>query len=415
METKTEPSIAALQRRTLSVLFLATIGARAAGTLTFTVSSLAVLEMVDSERFGGLPTMSVTIGTALSAKILSGYMVGRGRRPGLVLGFVVAACGLSFAAVGVQRSSLTIFLVGLTLFGVGQGTANLARFAAADLAKPENRAKSISLIVFASTIGAVGGPLLIAPAERLASSFEDGTLIGPYAAGSLCMVLAATVIYVALRPDPLVVAGGLSSTSGSSRSMSIRESFGAITANPTALLALAAMVVAQMVMVMVMVMTPAHMKGHGHEKHVVGWVISVHTAGMFMFAPIAGWFSDRFGRVITILQGAVILTAATIVTALAGEAPRALLFPGLFLLGLGWSFAMVSASALLTESVDEEHRVPVQGSADLLTSGVSGAGALAAGFIFDSSGYHVLSMGNTVVAGLLVVASFVHLQVRRSQ
>lgn len=413
--------IAALQRRTLAVLFLGTIGARAAGTLTFTVASLAVLDMLDGTKFAGLPTMAVTIGTAMSAKLLSTFMAGRGRRPGLALGFSIASSGLVLAAVGVQKASLTIFLVGLTLFGVGQGSANLARFAAADLALPMNRGKAISLIIFASTIGAVGGPLLIAPAERLASGFKNGEVIGPYAAGALCMLVAAGIIQAALRPDPLTVAAKLERQDGgvegpvSRPSTSFAESFRAIRRNSTASLALAAMVIAQMVMVMVMVMTPAHMEAHDHGQSVVGWVISIHTAGMYMFAPLAGWASDRFGRVRTIMQGGAVLSIATIVTALAGEAPRALLFPGLFLLGLGWSLTMVSASALVTESVPEDERVAVQGSADLVTSAVSGIGALGAGFIFNSAGYHILSIGNTVVAGCLVTACLVHLQLRRSQ
>lgn len=403
----TKAAKASLQIRTLSVLFLGTIGARAAGTLTFTVASLAVLEMLDNDQFAGLPTVAVTLGTAVSSKIISTYMAAHGRRPGLVLGFVIAAFGLLLAAAGVDRASLPLFLAGLMLFGVGQGSANLGRYAAADLAEPANRAKAISFIVFASTIGAVGGPLLIAPAERIASSFDNGKIIGPYGAGALCMVLAASVIFVGLRPDPLIASGGLDADLPTKRRrQSMRKSLSLVWETPNARLALFGMVVSQMVMVMVMVMTPAHMKAHDHEQAVVGWVISVHTAGMFMFAPIAGWVSDRFGRVRTIRQGGSILLLATIVTALAAEAPRVLLFPGLFLLGLGWSFGMVSASAFLTESIDEEDRVSVQGTADLTTSAVSGAGALLAGFIFNSGGYHVLSILGAITSALLVGATF---------
>lgn len=407
----TTDSTAALQRRTLGVLFLASIGARASGTLTFTVASLAVLTMIDGQVFAGLPTVATTLGTAVSAKLLSGYMAKRGRRPGLALGFSIGSLALILTAVGVQQRSLALFLAGLVFFGVGQGSANLARYAAADLAETSNRGKAISFIVFASTIGAVGGPLLIGPAERMAASFDNGQIIGPYIAGAACTALAALIIFIALRPDPLVVSGGLAANKAqkeSGPSLGLIPSLKLAWSHPGSRLALVGMISAQMVMVMVMVMTPAHMKAHDHEQSVVGWVISVHTAGMFMFAPLAGWLSDRFGRVQIIMQGGAVLAAATIVTALAGEAPRALLFPGLFLLGLGWSLILVSASALLTESVDEEHRVPVQGTADLFTSGTSGLSALAAGFVFDAQGYHSLSLLGTAIAAGVFVMAFTH-------
>jgi MFS family permease len=128
---------------------------------------------------------------------------------------------------------------------------------------------------------------------------------------------------------------------------------------------------------------------------------------MFALAPIAGWASDRFGRIPTIALGGITLVVATILTALAGEAPEALMFPGLFLLGLGWSFGIVAGSALLTESVDLGDRVAVQGAADLATNVPSGAGALVSGLVLSMSGFHTLSfIGMAAAGGLLVHAFF---------
>ncbi|MEM7275802.1 MAG: MFS transporter, partial [Actinomycetota bacterium] len=161
------------------------------------------------------------------------------------------------------------------------------------------------------------------------------------------------------------------------------------------------------VMVMVMAMTPLHMKEHGHDVGLVGWVLSAHTAGMFAFAPLAGWVADRYGRVLAIQIGGAILIISTAMTALAGEAPAALMFPGLYLLGLGWSFGMVASSALLTESVPAEDQVSAQGAADLVTSFASGAGALGSGFVFTMAGFHILSGVGIVASGMLLVAAFV--------
>ena len=174
-----------------------------------------------------------------------------------------------------------------------------------------------------------------------------------------------------------------------------------------------ALVISQAVMVGVMAMTPLHMDEHGHSLTSIGWVISAHTAGMFAFAPLAGWASDRFGRVRAIAFGGAVLILATALTAFAGAAPALLMFPGLFLLGLGWSFGMVAGSALLTESVSVDDRVSAQGAADLVTSIVSGAGALASGFVFAMAGFHILSIVAMGGAGVLLVMAFA--SDRRSQ
>jgi MFS family permease len=158
-------------------------------------------------------------------------------------------------------------------------------------------------------------------------------------------------------------------------------------------------------MVMIMAMTPLHMDAHGHQLGMIGWVISVHTAGMFAFAPLAGWASDRYGRLPTLAFGGSVLMVATVTTALAGGAPALLMFPGLYLLGLGWSFGIVSGSALLTESVPADSQVAAQGAADLVTSITSGAAALASGFVFTMAGFHVLSMVGILGSGVVVVAS----------
>ena len=127
---------------------------------------------------------------------------------------------------------------------------------------------------------------------------------------------------------------------------------------------------------------------------------------MFALAPFAGWISDRFGRTPTIALGGATLVAATALTALAGEAPEELMFPGLFLLGLGWSFTIVAGSALLTESVEVSDRVAVQGAADMATNVASGSGALLSGVVLSMSGFHTLSFVAMTAAGLLLVLAF---------
>ncbi len=400
-----------VQSRTLAVLFASSIFGRAAMSIGFVVSALLMADILGSSTWAGASTAAITIGTAFSASALAGYMARKGRRPGLVLGYLAAALGGAVAVFGSSRLALVPYLVGLVLIGVGQGGTNLSRYAAADLAEPSARSKAISYVVFASTVGAVGGPALAGIAGDVGERFGYDELVGPFGFASVFFVIGGLVVWLGLRPDPLVVSGGTTVDetkvkAGFFRSLSI------IWANPSARLALIGLVVSQAVMVMVMAMTPLHMKEHGHSVGVVGWVLSAHTAGMFAFAPLAGWVSDRFGRVIGILIAGVVLMAATAMTALAGEAPALLMFPGLYLLGLGWSFGMVASSALLTESVPIDDQVSAQGAADFVTSFASGGGALGSGLVFTMAGFHVLSGIGIAASGVVLVAAFSHLRIR---
>ncbi len=385
-------------------------------TSAFAVAALLVKEIFDTETWAGVASAAFTVGTAVSSAVLSGYMARRGRRPGLSLGFAVAVVGSGLAVLGGQlaldgsRALLALYLAGLVGIGVGQGANNLARYGATDLADEDQRGRAISLVVFASSIGAIGGPLLIGPAGGVAATMGLQDLVGPYLLTVAFFALGSLVLWLGLRPDPLVVSGGLAAES-SERGSSFAEGWAALSAQPLSRLAVVGLMVSQAVMVMVMAMTPLHMDAHGHGLDAVGWVISAHTAGMFAFAPLAGWSADRFGRLPTLATGAVLLMISTIMTALAGEAPAALMFPGLFLLGLGWAFGMVSSSALVTESVNPGSRVEAQGAADLLTAFVSGSGALASGFVFSMAGFHILSMLGILAAGILLVSVFYRYQV----
>ncbi len=411
-EPRSEPVAAtdidrrAVQRRTLAVLFASAIFGRAAMSIGFVVSALLMAEILGSSTWAGASTAAITVGTAFSASALAGYMSRRGRRPGLTLGYVVAVGGGAVAIFGGHQLALVPYLIGLVLIGVGQGGTNLARYAAADLAEPTARGKAISYVVFASTIGAVGGPALAGIAGDIGERFGMDELVGPFGFAAVFFAVGGLIVWLGLRPDPLVVAGG-TMVDVTRPKAGFGRSMGIIMADPQARLALAGLVVSQAVMVMVMAMTPLHMKEHGHSVGLVGWVLSAHTAGMFAFAPLAGWVSDRFGRVISIVIAGIVLMAATVMTALAGEAPALLMFPGLYLLGLGWSFGMVGSSALLTESVPAEDQVSAQGAADLVTSFASGVGALGSGLVFTMAGFHILSGIGIVASGLLFVAAFI--------
>jgi MFS family permease len=390
----------------LRVLTLGQIVGAASLGAAITVGAFVVQDILGDETpWGGIAAATVTTGTAVMSQTLSRLMSRRGRRPGLQLGYVLAACGGAIAAVGAERQWLPLFIVGLFVYGSGQASNLLARYAATDLAEPDQRGRAMSRVVFASTFGAVFGPLLIRPAERAGQEwfgFEQYT--GPWLLSAVCFLLAAVNVAVRLHPDPLVVAGG-AGPGASASSPPIGHAVHVIAAAPRARLALAAMAISQATMVAVMTMTPVHMKLHGHES-LSPYVISAHIGGMFAFSPLVGRYVDRRGSVTSVQAGATILVAATVLASVAGITEW-LLFPSLWALGLGWNFGLLGGSALLIESIAPAERVGVQGTADLTMAMCGAIAGFSSGSIRRAFGYHVLADLAALTAACLLVAAYV--------
>ena len=365
--------------------------------------------------WGGIATATVTIGSAFMSQLLARIMSKSGRRVGLQTGYSLAIVGGLIAGLGVQRSSLTIFLLGLFLYGNGQASNLLARYAATDLALPQERAQAMSKILFASTFGAVLGPVLVVPAQWAGQEwFGWQKYTGPWVFAAIFFIGALVNIYVRLRPDPLELSGGLRSQAAVGvTTPRLTEALRIICSSRSGRVALMAMVVSQVTMVAVMTMTPVHLKAHGHES-ISSYVISLHIAGMYAFSPLVGRFSDARGRLPTILVGGILLVCATILAAIAGEA-AVVLFPALWLLGIGWSFALIGGSSLLVDSVPTESRVTVQGSADVMMSLCGGIAGFSSGFIRKAIGFHMLSSIAMLLAGALIAVAYSSYRVEKLQ
>lgn len=401
---------ARVQRHTLFVLMAgAALGSASLGG-AFTVSTFIVEDILGSGRLGGLATAGFTLGAAAGAIPLSRLMARRGRRPGLQLGYLVASLGGVVAILGAQEQLLTVFLAGQFLFGLGQASNLLARYAAADLALPDHRGRAISLVLVCASIGAVLGPVLVGPAEAVAEALGMYVYTGPYLLSTVFYLAAAANIALRLRPDPLVVSGGID-PDGGTKAPPIGHALRVISAYPRARLALGTNVISQMTMVGVMTMTPLHMRAHGHEG-ISQYVVALHVAGMYAFAPLVGRYADRHGRLPTVTIAGALLVASCIVAAVAGEAPLAL-FVALWLLGIGWSFGIIGGSALLTESVPVKDRVAVQGTSDLFMSFAGAVAGFSSGIVREAWGYHMLSNLGTIAAGALLVTAFAVLSADR--
>jgi MFS family permease len=389
-----------VQRRTVRSLVLSQAFGGLGISIGIAVSALLAEQVSGSEKLAGLAQTMQVLGAALASFLLAQVMNRRGRRVGLSLGYLLGAGGAGLCVVAGVVGSFPLLLGAATLLGSATATNNQARYAATDLARPEQRARALSLVVWATTVGAVAGPNLTGYAGRAGRLLGVPALTGPFLFGLLGLLLASLVVAVRLRPDPLLVAreAALARGGAATVSRSWRRVVEVVRTTPGVAAGVAALALAHAVMVSVMVMTPLHMHHGGATLEVIGVVISVHVLGMYALAPAVGWAADRFGRPAVLTLGAVTLFVALFLSGTAPAGASYRIGMGLFLLGLGWSLCTVSASSLLSESAPADARIDVQGAADLAMGLTAAAAGALAGIVVGSLGYAALN----VFAALLV-------------
>lgn len=396
----------ALQKRTLLVLVLSQV----IGTIGLGVApSIGILlagEATNSEAWAGLARVAGTLGAATMGIPLGNLAARKGRRVALSTGWSIGALGAAILIVAAQWSLTVPLFVGLFLFGAGSAVTLQARFAATDLATPANKAGALSMVVWVSTIGMVIGPNLGAPGEVLGNLTGLTTYAAAFLIALVFSTFAAAVIFVFLRPDPLLVSdelGQSTNPTGPKRRRGALKSIGAeMRTNRAARNAVIAIIVAQVVMVSIMTMTPVHVMHEGGSVGQVGIIISLHIMGMFAFAPLVGALTDRYGNRFTIAVGAVIF-AVSLVMGIFWATDMTGVTISLILLGLGWSFVNVSASALFARVVSTEARASSQGGVDALSNLFGATAAFASGPLMAATSFAGLS-----VAGALFMLPLVY-------
>ena len=399
---------AAVQRRTLRLLFVTQIISGVGVSVGASVGALLTADLA-GVGVSGLAQSAIVVGAALFALPATAIVNRQGRRPSLAAGYFVAMVGATVIVTAAVRGSIPLLFLGFFLLGGATAANYQARYAAVDLAPPALRGRHLSLIVWGTTLGAIVGPSLTPLAGTAVMRYGVPTLAGPFVFSALLFGLATLLLLLLLRPDPAVVAR---STTGppSAASHPARAGMGValryVASHAPARLGVSAMAVGNLVMIGVMAMTPVHIRGAGHDPEhtlrIVGLVLSFHIAGMFAFAPVVGWVTDRLGRRPIIGAGIALLLIACALAGSAGNDP-ARLAAGLMVLGLGWSATMIAGSTLLSESIPVELRPSAQGLSDLVM-GLAGATAGAvSGVIVATSGYSTLTLVAALATAPLIL------------
>ncbi|MCL4836323.1 MAG: MFS transporter [Caldilineaceae bacterium] len=377
----------AVQRRTVATLFTTQSLFSAATIAAFTLTSIVAADLSGQDSLAGVPATVLMLGRAAAAYPIGALMDRSGRRAGFTIGFAAAIAGLFLSALAIDWGSFLFFCAGSVLIGVGRSASEQSRFAAAEVFPQNQRARIMGILVFAGTVGSVGGPLLVIPATRLAESFSLTADAGPYLLGTGLMAVALLVVFALLRPDPKTIGALLESTERAAhpnRESRPARSLGQIFSQKQVQVALAAMVIGQLVMTLLMVITPLHMRHNDHTTGAISGVIMAHTMGMFGLSALTGWLIDRLGRGPMIVLGALVLVVSALLAPLSNGVP--LLATSLFLLGLGWNFCFIAGSSLLSDALESHERGRVQGASEAMVALASGAGSLGTGGVFALGG-----------------------------
>jgi MFS family permease len=388
----------AVRPRLMMTLLAAQVCGSTGHTLTLAVGSIVAADLTGDNTWSGVPVAIGALGGALASVPLSRLMGRRGRRPGLALGYLLAVLGSGLSMVGVIERSFSMFLVGMFLFGFGQASSLLGRFAAADVSTADQRGRAIGLIVGGATAGSIIGPNLMAPATTFAVTLGLPASGGPFLIGIGGFGLAALLIELLLRPDPLKIAHHFHHAAESVAHVGrsgrpIRSILGL----PRVRIAFGALMTSQLVMIGTTSTAAVYMLDHGHDVQMIGLAVSLHLGGMYVASPITGWLCDRVGRLAMILTGGILLMAAVIVAGLA-PGSNGLLVAAMFCMnGIGWNFAFVAGSALLTDALAPEERTSMQGFADLMTGLMGALGSTLGGIMLQSWGFPMLNAAGAVL------------------
>ena len=383
----------------MATLFAAQVCGSTGFSMSMAVGAIMAAAITGTNTWSGLPVGIGSLGTALASYPLSRLMARFGRRPGLTVGYSLAVAGAVLGMVGVVRQSFAVFLGGMALFGTAQTSNLLARYAAADVSPGAQRGRAMGLIVWGSTVGSIIGPMLMAPAIGV------GALVGVSSVASAFLIsvagyaVAAILVQACLRPDPLAIARRLEPAAPARRGERGRAT-GAILREPRVIVAYGTLMVSQLVMIGTTSTSPLYLHDHGLAVGTIGLAVSMHLGGMYVASPLSGWLCDRFGRLPMIGAGGVVLLGALALAGLAPGRAAAVVIAGLFLNGVGWNLAFVSASALLTDALSPDERASIQGLADLVMGLMGAVGSALGGMVLGAWGFGML---NALGAALLVV------------
>ena len=368
--------------RNVAILILAQSVLGAQLPMLFITAGLAGQVLAPNPCLATLPISTLILGSALSARPLAGFMRRHGRRAGFIAASLIAAAGAVLATLGLRQNSFALFSAGTGLCGCYMAAQGFFRFAATDGVSPELQPKLISYVLAGGLVAALSGPAIAAATGHLTAI----PFLATYAI-IVALNLAGPLIFALLDPAPPVA--GLASGSATPVVAAVP-----LHRRPEIVVAIICGMVAYALMNLVMTSTPLAMVGCGYSSETVSSVVSGHVLAMYVPSFFTGHLIARFGAPRIVALGLVILAGAGAVALSGIELTH--FFGALILLGIGWNFGFIGATAMLTRAHAPEEREHVQGINDFFVMGGVFLASLSSGGLLNCSG------GGTVLGWQLV-------------
>jgi len=378
-----------------NILILALSQALMLSAIVLSMALAAILGamLAPDKGLATLPVAAMVIGTAVASLPAALLMRRVGRRPGFLIGALLGIGGSLLSAFALHESSFVVFVIGHFLLGSYQGFANYYRFAAVEAADPGHTSKAISLVVAGGVVAAFLGPQL----GVWGRDWIGGQIfVGSYLAQGVLSFIALVLLSRLRLPDVAAAHVG--------RVRPLRE----ILSQPALRVAIFGAAIGYAVMIMVMTATPLAILGCGLPGSSVTPVIQWHVVGMFAPSFFTGALIERYGA-LRIMQAGFILLFGHVVLALSGVEFLNFL-SALILLGVGWNFAFIGGTALLTQTYLPAERLKVQAVNEFAVFGLAALATLSAGWLYDRFGWATL---NLTVAPLLLAALIAAIGIER--
>jgi len=369
-------------RRNVLVLTASLAFNMTAVSVLVVTSALVGQMLAEDKALATLPFSLQFVGTMVASVPASMIMQRMGRRFGFTIGALIGILAGAVMTIAIYLGDFWLFALGNALVGVANGVAQLYRFAAAEAADDSFRAKAISLVLGGGVVAAIVGPELAKWSSHLLDPFIF--------AGCFVVVMALNALSALqlqmLRIPPLTVEQR--STGGRPLLEIVRQ--------PTYLIALFGAMAAFSVMIMVMTATPIAMVACGHSFNDAAFVIQWHALGMFAPSFVTGWLISRLGVLNVMLMGVLLFAGCITANLLGTEIMN--FWVANFLLGIGWNFLFVGASAMLTETYRPAERAKAQAFNDFTVFGVVAIASLSAGMLHELVGWAAVNLGGVVPA-----------------
>ncbi|MBE3640647.1 MFS transporter [Mangrovicoccus algicola] len=357
-------------RRNTAVLVAAMAVLGSQITMIFVIGGLAGQMLAPNACLATLPISLIVFGSMTTAPWLSRLMQARGRRTGFVIGALGGLGGSAIAAAGLWQGSFALFLAGSYFTGIYMSAQGFYRFAAADGASDAFRPKAISYVMAGGLVSAILGPQLV----KITHDLFVVPFLGSYLV-AMTINLAGMGLFALLdlpRPAPRAL--------GALPGRTTRQ----MLARPEIRVAIICGMASYGLMNLVMTSTPLAVIGCGHPQGSVSDIVTFHVLAMFVPSFFTGHLIARFGAVPVVATGLAILGVAGTV-ALSGV-DLGHFFATLILLGIGWNFGFIGATAMLSQHHAPEEAGRIQGINDALVFGCVTLASLASGGLMNCAG-----------------------------